>query len=267
MDDETRLWQAYTDGHDPSIREDLIMRYVPLVHFVLGRLGLTPGPDYEDLVSQGMLGLIEAVDRYDPANGTRFSTYATLRIRGQIVDSLRRLDMLSRPARHRVRSVQAAISELLQQFGRPPTEEELAAHVSLELSTLRRVLVDANLVLISLDTTADVDRSLHESLPDLTPRSDPADAMSDNEEKQRLGDAIRLLAEREQLVLSLYYIEGLTMKEIGQVLGVSESRVSQLHAKAVLGLRSIMTAQMEIASTPDIPIPVGASIESLEIIP
>lgn len=230
---------------DPEAREALILRYVPLVHFVLNRLGISPvqGADYDDLAGYGLLGLIEAVDRYDPAHGTQFSTYATLRIRGRVLDQLRASDWLSRAARRRAREVQAAMTLLWGQLGRAPTDEELAAHLSLDLPQLRQSLADASHVLLSLDATRtdeDDDTSLYEVLADPN-QIDPDEAALEQDLQTRLQQALRDLPEREQLVLSLYYYELLTLKEIGAVLDLSESRVCQLHARAVLSLRAQLT--------------------------
>lgn len=240
--DDSALWTRYAANHDTATREELILRYVPLVRFVIGRLGIEYGAEYDDLVSQGLLGLIDAVDHYDLERGTSFSTYATYRIRGRILDGLRSLDVLSRPARQRVRQLQTAMINLHQQLGRPPEEEELAAHLGLEMETLRRTLNDSGRVLLSLDSPGeDDDSDLHESLPDDS--ESPLEALAENDLRDELMQAIINLPEREQQILSLYYREELTMKEIGHVLNLSESRVCQLHAKAVLTLRSALQTE------------------------
>ena len=249
-EDDAELWTKFLANRDPALRENLIMRYVPLVHFVLHRLGLSPaiGPDYEDLASQGLLGLIDAVDRYDPAHGTQFSTYATLRVRGQVLDQLRAFDWLSRSARRRTREVQNAISVLWGQFQRPPTDEELAAHLNLDLAKLRQALVEADHVILSLDADNDADTeevSLHELLADEEheDNADPSETWNKSDLRASLAEMIKSLPEREQLILSLYYYEDLTLKEIGKVLDLSESRVCQLHARAMLSLRAQLTSQ------------------------
>ena len=253
--DDAEQVAQFVATRDPALREAVILRYVPLVHFVLSRLGLSPalGPDYEDLASFGLLGLIEAVDRYDPARGTQFSTYATLRIRGRILDQLRARDWLSRAARRRARQVQATMTELWAQMGRAPTDAELAAHLGLEIDVLRQSLADASHVILSLDTVPDEDGdegSLHEILADPA-QPDPDEVASEQDLQASLLQALRDLPEREQLVLSLYYYEKLTLKEIGAVLDLSESRVCQLHARAVLSLRAQLTAGAPAASEPD----------------
>lgn len=243
--DDAELITQYVATRDPGLREEIILRYVPLVHYSLGRLGLSQalGQDYEDAASQGLLGLIEAVDRYDPVYKAQFSTYATLRIRGNVIDYLRSHDWLSRSARQKSRLVQDAISVLWEKYERPPTDDELAEYMKLDVEKLRQILVDSSHVFVSLDTTVtsegDEIVSLHELITDEN-QLEPSAIFEDSELKSILIDAIRSLPEREQLVLSLYYYENLTFKEIGAVLDVSESRVCQLHARIVMTLRSIL---------------------------
>src|SRR5512146_3100425 len=150
---DAELINRYLATHDPSLREEIILRYVPLVHYVLGRVGMSQqmGPDYEDLVSQGLLGLIEAIDRFDPNFGTQFSTYATVRVRGKVLDYLRALDWLSRTARHRARSVQTAITTFWETNQREPTDEELASQLELGVDQVQQALVDSSRVMLSLD--------------------------------------------------------------------------------------------------------------------
>jgi RNA polymerase sigma factor FliA len=238
------LWAELLSTHDPAVREMLILRYVPLVHFVLNRLGISPavGTEYEDLVSQGLTGLIDAVDRYDPSFGAQFATYATVRIRGQVLGALRSLDWLSRSARRRARQLQQSIDTLWHALNRAPTDEELAAHLQVSVPELRRALVESDRVVVSLDSAGsegDEAVSLHELLAD-EDQVDPGEALDEQDLRARLATALRLLPQREQMVLSMYYNDELTMKEIGAVLDLSESRVCQLHARAVLSLRSAL---------------------------
>jgi len=240
---EQALIAKYLETRDASVKEEIILRYIPLVHFVLGRLGISRslGQDYEDAVSQGLLGLIEALDRYDPNHGTQFSTYATLRIRGNIIDQLRSHDWLPRGARQRARQVQDAIEVLWEQLQRVPTDEELAIYTKFELPKLKQALVDSSHLMISLDTQITTEgeevSSLYEILAD-DKELQPADAFENQELKEFLIECLKQLPEREQLVLSLYYDQNLTFKELGKVLDVSESRICQLHARAIMTLRS-----------------------------
>lgn len=254
--DDAELITQYVATRDQGLREDIILRYVPLVHFVLGRLGLSQalGQDYEDASSQGLLGLIEAVDRYDPIYKTQFSTYATLRIRGKVIDYLRLHDWLSRSARQKTRLVQDAISVLWEKNEHAPTDDELAEYLKLDIEKLRQILVDSSHVFVSLDTSISTEGdeivSLHELITDEN-QLEPSEIFEESEMKSILIDAIRSLPEREQLVLSLYYYENLTFKEIGAVLEVSESRVCQLHARIVMTLRSILENKTQKLSVVD----------------
>jgi RNA polymerase sigma factor FliA len=244
---EVELIEEFITTHSPELREELILRYVSLIHFVLGRLGFNPygGIEYEDLASQGMLGLIEAVDHFDPSFGTRLSTYATLKIRSKVLDYLRELDWLPRIARQKVRSMQTAMGELEVKLHRIPTDDELASHLNLGLDELAHIQMDSSRVVISLDETTnkmgseDSDSTMHEWLMD-EQQENPSEAYEEKDNQANLIKAIKLLPEREQLVLSLYYFEELTFKEIGKTLEISESRVCQIHGRAVVSLQSLM---------------------------
>lgn len=243
---DAELITQYVSTHDPKLREELILRYVPLVHFVLGRLGLSQsmGADYEDAASQGLLGLIEAVDRYDPDHGAQLSTYATLRIRGNVLDHLRSLDWLSRGARRRARLVQDAITTLWQELLRSPTNEELAAYLDIDLPKVGQALIDSSRMIVSLDAVVDnnvrKNASLHEILPDES-QADLSKRIEEDEMKSTLVETLLSLPERERLIMSLYYYDELTFKEIGAVLDVSESRICQLHGRAVMSLRAMLS--------------------------
>jgi RNA polymerase sigma factor FliA len=242
---ENELLNSFLANRNPAVREKLILSHVPLVHFILIRLGISQNgrDDYEELANQGLLGLIEAVDHYDPAYGTRFSTYASMRIRGKVIDFLRSQDWLSRSARSRVRAVQKTFQNLLEKNGCEPTEAEICASLGLEAEQVQQAFVDTNHIIISLDAALASDPDEELSLYDVFPdehQSDPSDIASENDMKRQMVQAIQNLSEREQLVLSLYYYEELTLKEIGQVLGITESRVCQLHARAVLNLKATL---------------------------
>ena len=239
------LWQEYREKGDKAVRDRLILTYAPLVKYVAGRLGssLPAHVDEGDLVSYGLLGLIGAIERYDPDRDIKFETYAIARIRGAIIDELRALDWVPRSGRSRARQIERAIGELEAKLGRAPTDEEIAAKVGVTVDELDNSLTDISRSSIAaLDelwsVSGDGDQvSLLDTLEDDNV-SQPAEVLDETETREALADAIARLPEREKLVVTLYYYEELTLREIGEVLGVTESRVSQLHTKAILRLKS-----------------------------
>ncbi|HPH96557.1 MAG TPA: FliA/WhiG family RNA polymerase sigma factor [Anaerolineaceae bacterium] len=242
---EAELIDQYLATRDPALREEIILRSIPLVHFVLGRLGVNSsrGSDYDDLVSQGLLGLIEAVNLYNPAYGTRLSTYATLKIRSKVLDYLRSIDWMPRTARQRVRSVQNAMVKMQEQLQRLPTEDELAEHLEMDIDIVQQAFQDSSRVVVSLDETMDTGEDQATSLYERTTdenQPDPSETFESADTNRKLVEAIQALPEKERLVLSLYYYEELTYKEIGEILSVTESRVCQIHGKAVMSLKAIM---------------------------
>jgi len=245
MDKIAELWQKHSKENDRSAREELILHYVRLVKYVVGRLaiGLPPSLQHQDLIGFGTLGLIEAVDRFDPDYGVKFETFAVSRIRGYIIDSLRTLDLMPRSVFRQAREIEQAIAVLSQTLHRTPTDEEIAEQLDISLEQYHKWLVNVNFAIISMDQVITFDNgtqvTMHDSLEDTT-MPNPVQHVDDSEKKEQLVSAINALPRREQLMISLYYNDGLTMKEIGQVLNVSESRVSQIHAKAMLALRSLM---------------------------
>ena len=240
------LWRRYKQEGDNGARERLVVAYSPMVKFVAGRLGagLPSHVDDADLISYGLMGLIGAIERFDPERGIKFETFAMTRIRGAIIDELRSLDWVPRSVRSRAREIEAAQSKLEHELQRAPTEEELAAKLGIDEDELQSSLLEiANSSVYALDelwTVSDSSGdqvSLLDTIKD--PRADdPQESLDSSEIKDRLTDAIASLPEREQLVVALYYYENLTLREIGEVLGVTESRVSQLHTKAVMRLKS-----------------------------
>ena len=244
--DETQtLWLQYRKTADQGLRDRLILTYAPLVKYVAGRLGsgLPAHVDEGDLVSYGLLGLIGAIERYEPDRDVKFETYAIARIKGAIIDELRSLDWVPRSVRTRARQIERAIAELERTLMRAPTDEEIASKVGLTGEELEESLTD-----ISRSSIAALDElwtvsgqgdqiALIDTIED-TDAPDPQGALSQTEMKEAIADAIARLPEREKLVVTLYYYEELTLREIGEVLGVTESRVSQLHTKAVLRLKA-----------------------------
>jgi RNA polymerase sigma factor for flagellar operon FliA len=243
--DTRSIWLEYRRTNDKVLRDKLIVMYSPLVKYVAGRLGsgLPAHVDEGDLVSYGLLGLIGAIERFDLDRDIKFETYAIARIRGAIIDELRALDWVPRSVRSRAREIERAIAGLEAKLGRAPTDEEISAKVGITVEELEDSLTDiARSSIAALDELWSVSGegdqiSLLDTLED--PDSiRPAEALDETELREILGDAIARLPEREKLVITLYYYEELTLREIGEVLGVTESRISQLHTKAILRLKA-----------------------------
>jgi RNA polymerase sigma factor FliA len=242
------LWRSYKNDGDERARERLVVAYSPLVKFIAGRMssGLPSHVDEGDLVSYGLFGLIGAIERFDLDREIKFETFAVARIKGAIIDELRSLDWVPRSVRARARDVERAHAALEAEFGRAPTDEEMAEKLEVSVEEFRDALLQiANSSVLALDdlwTFADPDGSggqisVLDTIQDPNALDPEAEAHT-AELKDRLADAIESLPERERLVIALYYYENLTLREIGEVLGVTESRVSQLHTKSVLALRS-----------------------------
>jgi len=244
------LWRRYKQDGDSRARERLVVAYSPMVKFVAGRLGagLPSHVDDADLISYGLMGLIGAIERFEPERGIKFETFAMTRIRGAIIDELRSLDWVPRSVRSRAREIEAAQAKLEHELQRAPSEAELAKELGIDEEELQTSLLEiANSSVYALDelwTVSDSSGdqvSLLDTISD--PRAeDPQESLATSEVKDRLTEAIASLPEREQLVVALYYYENLTLREIGEVLGVTESRVSQLHTKAVMRLKSGLQA-------------------------
>jgi RNA polymerase sigma factor for flagellar operon FliA len=240
------LWRRYQTAGDERARERLVVAYSPLVKYVAGRLasGLPTHVDEADLISYGLIGLISAIERFEPDREIKFETYAIPRIKGAIIDELRALDWVPRSVRARAREIERANVKLENRLHRAPTDEEMAAELGITTEDFHDALIQiSNSTIAALDelwTVSDTSGdqvSLLDTLQD-PEAPDPAKVMDESELKDRVADAIARLPEREKLVIALYYYENLTLREIGEVLGVTESRISQLHTKAVLRLRS-----------------------------
>ncbi|MCU0280266.1 MAG: RNA polymerase sigma factor WhiG [Acidimicrobiia bacterium] len=237
-------WRRLKEAGDERAREGLILHYSPLVKFVAGRVGvgLPRNVEQSDLVSYGMFGLIDAIDKFEPARGIKFETYAVNRIKGAILDELRALDWVPRSVRARAREIQRSLSELEHQLHRSVTDEELADHMGISVTTLQDQLGEiSTLGFVALDELVEPGERGSAAIGDMVadPRAvDPGGSFEQQESRYVLIDAINRLAERERLVVTLYYYEGLTLAEIGAVLGVTESRICQIHTKAVLSLRN-----------------------------
>jgi RNA polymerase sigma factor for flagellar operon FliA len=233
-------------------RELIIHQHVDLVKYEVDRVaaGLPEGVDRDDLVSAGIIGLIRAVDRFDPQRGASFATYATSVMRGAIMDELRTMDWAPRGLRSRYRRLEETIGRLRQELGRQPQETEIAQELGVNTDEYTKLLTEASATaIVSLDSLVEVGgdaympgaRQGRADTQDLTcgrPEWDPAAAVDSAELRRLLAEVITELSEREQLVISLYYDEELTLQEIGAVLGVTESRVCQIHTQAIARLRA-----------------------------
>ncbi len=237
-------WRNFKVYGDMESREQIIRHYAHLIKLTVARVVPYPpaGMEWEDLYSHGAIGLIRAVDTYDPTRNVKFETYAIALIRGAVLEALRSEDWVPRSARDKLRALERAWVQLEAQLGRPPTEEETAEAMGISLEEYRQLLIDyARTNLISLDSclvNGDEDNENGNSLAEvLTAYEDPYEELMEREQMRALQQAIESLSEREQRVIQLYYYEGLTFKEIGQVLGISESRVYQLHTRAIARMR------------------------------
>ena len=243
------LWRGYKAHATPDARERLILHYSPLVKFVAGRVasGLPQNIEQADLVSYGIFGLIDAIDKFDLERGFKFETYAISRIKGAIIDELRSIDWVPRSVRAKARSIERAYSKLENELKRSPEDSEVAAELDMTEPELAGVLSQISFTgLVALDdllNASSSDRSSGTTVADTISDGahDPVQAFEVDEMKHLLADAINRMPDRERLVLTLYYYEGLTLAEIGEVLSVTESRVCQIHTKAILQLRGRMT--------------------------
>ena len=243
------LWDAYKVKNEPQAREQLIVHYSPLVKYVAGRVavGLPQNVEQSDLVSYGMFGLIDAIEKFDLERGYKFETYAISRIKGAILDELRSIDWVPRSVRAKARNLEKSFSRLEAKLHRAPTEEELAADLRITVDQLQTIMGQISFVgIVALDEmlSSSGDRGETLTLGDTIADADdgPVGQYEVEEMRSLLAESINKMNEREKMVLTLYYYEGLTLSDIGDVLGVTESRVCQIHTKAVLQLRSRMTA-------------------------
>jgi RNA polymerase sigma factor for flagellar operon FliA len=241
------VWNEYKAGASQEARDRLIVHYSPLVKYVAGRVsvGLPQNIEQTDLISYGIFGLIDAIEKFDPERNIKFETYAIARIKGAIIDELRAIDWVPRSVRSKARSVEGAYAKLEAKLMRTPTDEEVAEELGMSAKELQQVFNKISFVgLVALDEMLAGERGDSTSLGDTIPDSGqgPVAAFEVEEMKHILAGAINRLGEREKIVLTLYYYESLTLAEIGEILGVTESRVCQIHTKAVLQLRARMLA-------------------------
>ncbi|MDY3991737.1 MAG: FliA/WhiG family RNA polymerase sigma factor [Lachnospiraceae bacterium] len=246
---DSSLWDEYAANPTPALREKLIIEYSPLVKIVAGKMSMYLGNnvEYDDLVSYGIFGLIDAIDKFDVHKDVKFETYASLRIKGAILDQIRKMDWIPRTIRQRQRALDTATKEIWQRTGRQPTDEELAEELGMtedEYYSFISALKITNLVSLNEFMEA----GGNEPAMDTKKNSyfeQPEEKVSREELSAKLNDALGVLTGREKKVILLYYYEDLTLKEISEVMDVSESRVSQLHTKALKKMRKVLGSYME----------------------
>lgn len=252
-EEDQKLWQRYKRTKSLAMREEIIKKYLYLVKYVAGRvaISLPPNIEFGDLVSYGILGLFDAIEKYDVTQGNKFETYGVSRIRGSIMDELRKLDWAPRLLRKKAREIDKKHKELEDKLGRVATDEEIAKALHISVSDLNGVYSDLNSTsFLSLDEVWQNDdgnkpitrlQTIEDSLV-----TDQFQFVYTNEVKELLAKAIKELPEKERMVVVLYYYENLTLREIGEVLNVSESRVCQIHTKVVTRLRSYLKKTGEV---------------------
>lgn len=247
------LWREYKSTGEREIREKLILNYAPLVKYVAGRISanLPQNVEQADLISYGMFGLLDAIEKYDPGRDVKFETYAISRIKGAVIDELRCLDWVPRSVRTRAKELERAYIDLENTLKRIPTDDEVARALGVSVDEYHAILTQVSttsvLALDELWSSSERDDrvSLIDTIEDTT-SPEPASAFEFEEMKELLSQALNRLTEREKTVIALYYYDNLTLKEIGEILGVTESRVSQLHTKAVLRLRAKLRAMTAV---------------------
>lgn len=236
-----KLWETYRHSPEPRLKDEIVRRYLPLVRYVAGRMSVKPPPglDFEDILSFGALGLLDAIERFEPERGFCFQTFAVPRIRGAILDELRRFDWISRSGREKLQKFERTLERLAKTKG-SMDDASLMSAMDMDEKSYRDLLdIASRSYVVSLDdvlAVEDGELQREDTLEDGSPSA--LDLLEQTEETEQVLRALKRLPERECLLLSLYYYEGLTLKEIGKVLGVTESRVSQLHGRALSFLRA-----------------------------
>lgn len=245
----TELWIKYSETNDPAIKDKLILEYAHIVKYVAGRLSIYFGSnvEYDDLMGYGVFGLIDAIDKFDLSKGVKFETYASLRIRGSIIDSIRELDWVPRSLRQKSKELERVYRELENMLGRSATDEEVARKLGISIKDLNKLLNEVNLSsMVSLEEFLDQNYEVGTITTNVNKEERPEGYIEITEVKRMLVEAIDRLPEKEKKVVSLYYFNDLTLKEISAIMKVSESRISQLHTKAILRLRGKLTRHKSV---------------------
>ncbi|MCR5685762.1 MAG: FliA/WhiG family RNA polymerase sigma factor [Lachnospiraceae bacterium] len=246
--DREKLWADYAKNKTPELREKLIIEYAPLVKLVAGKLSMYLGynVEFDDLCGYGIFGLIDAIDKYDYGKGVKFETYASLRIRGEILDQIRKMDWIPRTVRQKQKMLDNAYKKIEAEKGHLATDEELCEELGISFEELCDMQYETNMTnIISLDEYMD------QGEVKIEPKADkdymqPEKVVEKEELTRILKEVISTLTEKEKMVITFYYYEDLTLKEISQVMDVSESRVSQLHSKALIKMKQRLGAGMEM---------------------
>lgn len=244
MTDIDKLWIKYSKTKDFDIRQELIINYLDLVKFVAGRVNLQVGNyiDYDDLVSYGTFGLIDAIDKFDYSMGNKFETYASLRIRGAILDNIRKQDWVPRSVRQKTKQIRNAYTEFENEHGREPNDSELSQRAGMSVDEVNDVLAKSKINnFVSLDEYSEQNNDELPFFSDSRQLNVPEKELDRKEIVKELSQAIEKLTEKEKYVISLYYFDDLTLKEISKILEVSESRISQIHSKALFKLENRLT--------------------------
>ncbi len=244
-DELISLWQTYfSNKNDKTVRDTLIIQYIYLIRYVVGRVRVTlPSTiSVEDIAGYGVEGLIDAIEKYSPQRNTRFETYALIRIRGAILDKIRSEDFLPRSVRKKIKDIKSAQEYLKQELGRTPTTAELSQYLDMEPEKINQILAEDTTITSIYEKKAANEESIEiiDTIQD-TNKLNPQEQMEENNVKQELESALKRLPERERVIMVLYYQENMTLKEIGETLGMSESRVCQLHAQSIMKLKNILS--------------------------
>lgn len=248
---QQELWQQYIQTRDPAIKEKLILEYSHIIKYVAGRLSIYFGSnvEYDDLVGYGVFGLIDAIEKFDITKGVKFETYASLRIRGAIIDSIRELDWVPRSLRQKNKELERVYAEVENDLGHSATDQEIADKLHISIDEFYKLLNEVNLSsLISLEEFLEQNYEVGVNITGNSKEDRPEGYIEITELKEILADAISKLPEKEKTVISFYYFEDLTLKEISAIMKVSESRISQLHTKAILRLRGKLARHRTILS-------------------
>lgn len=240
-----KVWHDYlADKSNKQLRDILIVQYIYLTRYVVGRVkvALPPTFTFEDISSYGVEGLIDAVEKYSPRTGARFETYALVRIRGNIIDKIRSQDFLPRTVRQKIRSVKEAQEKLKKEFGRAATNREVADLLGMDTEKVDQILADDTTVTSIYDKKGSGDDSLEiiDTIKDSSHKT-PHEEYEEKSVKNQLEASLKRLPERERMVMVLYYHENMTFKEIGETVGISESRVCQIHAQAIMKLKNLLS--------------------------